>query len=158
MNLRTQEINELLGQAPNRLITWGITWFLLIIVSLLVIAAFIDYPEKLSGKVSIRIPAATAVDSPCYAMADFPVTLSGKLKKGLQAVIKLKNYSDQESGVLNGIIDSINPYPSNQICQVRIFIPKLYTSSHFRIPGTLRYLEGDVYAIIREQTLLQRFF
>ena len=158
MLLRTQEINELLGQSPNYLITWGTTWFIIIVISFFVAAAFIDYPETLSGTVSIKLSKNTNLDSPCFAIAEFPILSSGKLAKDQQVVIKLKNYSSQEYGVILGKIVSIGPSPINEKYKVYVKIPRLCTTNNFKIPGNILNIDGYIYVIIKDKTLLHHFF
>ena len=51
--LRSPEVQEIIGKAPSNLIRWGITVIFLVIVSLLFMSWFIKYPDLLTAKVVI---------------------------------------------------------------------------------------------------------
>jgi multidrug efflux pump subunit AcrA (membrane-fusion protein) len=69
--LRSQEIDEIVGNPPHWLIQWGISVFFIVLVLVLILSYFIKYPE------TINVPFSIIADRPSV-----PVTVneSGKLE------------------------------------------------------------------------------
>ena len=53
LNIRTEEIDEILGKTPNKIIRWGVTVIFLVIISLLTGSWFFKYPDKIKGEIEI---------------------------------------------------------------------------------------------------------
>ncbi len=51
--IRTEEINEILGKTPNRIIRWGISVFFIVILLLLVSSYFFKYPDFITSTIEI---------------------------------------------------------------------------------------------------------
>ncbi len=50
INLRSDEVKEIMGQIPNRIIRYGITVIALIIVAIFIFAFFFKYPDVITGR------------------------------------------------------------------------------------------------------------
>ncbi|RLD86800.1 MAG: hypothetical protein DRJ09_11395 [Bacteroidetes bacterium] len=61
INIRTEEIDEILGKTPNSIIRWGVTVILLVVLVLLVGSWFFKYPDKISGEIEISTQTPPAV-------------------------------------------------------------------------------------------------
>lgn len=63
IEIRTEEINEILGKAPNSIIRWGITVFLIVLLVLLIGSWFFKYPDFVTSSIEIttEIPPAEIV-------------------------------------------------------------------------------------------------
>lgn len=53
IEIRTEEINEILGKAPNSIIRWGITVILIVISALLIGSWFFKYPDFVTSSIEI---------------------------------------------------------------------------------------------------------
>lgn len=53
INLRSDEVQEILGRPPHRIVRWGITVILLVVVLLLLGCWFIKYPDVLQASISV---------------------------------------------------------------------------------------------------------
>lgn len=53
LNIRTKEIDEILGKAPSSIVRWGLSLFFVITVSLLFGSYYIKYPKTIQSKLSI---------------------------------------------------------------------------------------------------------
>ncbi|MDP2423904.1 MAG: HlyD family efflux transporter periplasmic adaptor subunit [Bacteroidales bacterium] len=71
IEIRSQEIDEILGKAPNSIIRWGITVFFAVIVLLLTGSWFFRYPETIQASIEI-----TTLSPP----ADIIAKTSGKIE------------------------------------------------------------------------------
>lgn len=53
IEIRSPEVQEIMGKIPNSLVRWGVTVIFLVILALLLISWFIQYPDLLTAKVVI---------------------------------------------------------------------------------------------------------
>ncbi len=53
LNIRTEEIDEILGKTPNKIIRWGVTVLFLVIIALLTGSWFFIYPDFISSTIEI---------------------------------------------------------------------------------------------------------
>lgn len=58
INIRSEEVQEVLSHVPNWMIRWGITLIFGLILMLLVLSWFIKYPEVINGSVNITTETA----------------------------------------------------------------------------------------------------
>jgi len=86
LELRSPEVQEIIGQIPNSIIRWGISIIFLVIVSLLFISWFIKYPDLLTAKVVITTTPP-------------PTTLMSRASGSLQ-LLKKENDAVQQGEVL----------------------------------------------------------
>jgi hypothetical protein len=52
-DLRSPEMQEIIGRAPNSIVRWGVTVIFLVVLSILLISWFIKYPDLITAKVVI---------------------------------------------------------------------------------------------------------
>lgn len=154
--LRTQEINELLGKSPNYLISWGTTWFLVIVAGFFVITAFVKYPETINGDVNIILSQSRQAGTTVHSVALFKEEFASKLMAGQKASIKLKSYPSMEFGTLEARIDSISRKLVNNNCEVYVSISSLRTSNNINVANKFNNLNGSISVIITQETLLKR--
>jgi len=53
INIRNEEIDEILGKTPNKIIRWGVTVIFLIIIVLLTGSWFFKYPDFITSTIEI---------------------------------------------------------------------------------------------------------
>ena len=53
IELRSEEVQEVMGQVPAWIVRWGITLLFLVVVALLVGSCFFKYPAKGSGDIVV---------------------------------------------------------------------------------------------------------
>lgn len=64
LDLRSNAVTEILGQAPNWVIRWGITVVLLIVISIIIGAALISYDDVIPARITV-----TSLEPPVYIEA-----------------------------------------------------------------------------------------
>ncbi|KYG79634.1 hypothetical protein AWN68_17675 [Roseivirga echinicomitans] len=64
LDVRSNAVTEIMGQAPNWVIRWGITVVLLIVISIIVGAALISYDDVVPARVTV-----TSLEPPVYIRA-----------------------------------------------------------------------------------------
>lgn len=60
-NVHSEDLQDIIGSPPHRLIRWGITWILLLILMILLLSAFIRYPDVVQSTIQISTADAPKV-------------------------------------------------------------------------------------------------
>ena len=111
IELYSEEVEDLLGTPPRKLVRWGITIFFLVICALITLSAVIDYPDKVIASITITTP---------YPPSPVITRRAGNLS--------LMNYADGhwiEEGEILGIID--NPAKEQDILALETGINNIKT-------------------------------
>jgi len=93
---RSEEILEIISKTPSRILRWGITVFLLILLLLLVVSWLVKYPEAVNAKLSL-----TTVSYPKAVV----VKTSGKLVN-----LQVNDQQEVQKGGVIGVIESVANY------------------------------------------------
>lgn len=89
IELRSEEVKDILSQVPNSLIRWGSTGILFVIISVILVCWFVKYPDLIKGNIEL-------------ISQNPPITLIGKMSGKL---VKL-NYPNAADVPKNAIIAS----------------------------------------------------
>lgn len=158
LELRSQDVQDVLGKVPPSILRWGITVIALVLIVLLVGAYFFKYPDTLSGQASLTTTIVEKESTPVCTMM-LPAQGSGKVKVGQRALVRLISFPDHEFGYLEGRVERISDTPSaegNYV--VEIHLPKgLVTNSGVQLPSNRR-MQGSADIIIDDIRLLVRLF
>lgn len=156
INLRSEEVQEIMGRVPSWIERWGITIIGLLLIIILAGAALFPYPDTLIGRF-VFIPACHCTKNNIVGYAFLPAHGIGRVKKGQEARIRLENYPDGEFGYLNGKVYNIAKIPDeNGLYEVEILFPNgLETSNGIQLP-TDRQLIGTTEIVMSEKRLIER--
>jgi len=154
IELRSQEVQDVLGKVPPSILRWGITVIAMVLIVLLVGAYLFKYPEIVSGQAII-----TTKESKSFCTMLLPAAGSGKVKVGQRALVRLINYPDQEFGYLEGRVEGISNTPNvRDFYRIEIrLVNGLVTNYGVQLPID-RQLQGSAELVIDEVRLLVRFF
>ena len=112
IELRSEEMDEILGKTPNSIIRWGITIIFSLVLLVMIIGWFVKYPDTLKAEITLN-------------SENMPVTLvaktNGKINKifvqANQTIVSgsilmlIENTAKYEDVIaLQSINDSIKPY------------------------------------------------
>lgn len=158
LELRSQEVQDVLGRVPPSILRWGITVIALVLIALLAGAYFFKYPDTLSGQATISARNDAKGSMPVCTLL-LPAQGSGKVKVGQRALVRLINYPDQEFGYLEGRVERISYTPNTDgNYLVQIHLPNgLVTNYGVQLP-TNRQMQGSADLIIEDIRLLVRLF
>ncbi len=110
LNLRSEEVQEILGTPPSWIVRWGITLVFAFVCILIALSFIINYPDFVSAKVLIttKNPTEKVVARSSGQIESFFVKNGDSVTKGEElAVIKnISNYGDLS--LLMQIVDTIN--------------------------------------------------
>lgn len=158
LELRSQDVQDVLGKVPPSILRWGISVIALVLIVLLVGAYLFKYPDTLSGQATISTRIAAKGSAPVCTIL-LPAQGSGKVKVGQRALVRLIDFPDQEFGYLEGRVERISDTPNadgNYL--VQIHLPNgLVTNYGVQLP-TNRQMQGSADIIIEDIRLLVRLF
>jgi hypothetical protein len=92
------------------------------------------------------------------AKALLPSARSGKVKVGMQAIIRLDGYPYQEFGVLNGEIRRIAVVPAEQGYELEIAVPEDLKTSYGNPVLFRQEMQGVARIVTEKRSLLDRVF
>jgi hypothetical protein len=93
-----------------------------------------------------------------FAIAQLPISNSGKVQIGQSCIIKLQNYPYTEFGMLKGIIQSLSLASKEGFYSVKVSLPnQLITTRQKELPHQSEFI-GQAEIIIEDQTLFDRLF
>lgn len=156
INLRSEEVQEIMGRIPTWIERWGITAIGLLLMIILAGAALFPYPDTLIGRF-VFMPKCHCAKNNLVGYAFLPAYGIGKIKKGQKVRIRLENYPDQEFGYLTGIVRDIANMPDKDgFYQVDILFQNgLKTSENIQLPIHSQ-MSGTTEIILTEKLLIEK--
>lgn len=156
INLRSEEVQEIMGRIPSWTERWGITVIGLVVVTLLAGTALFPFPDSLTGQF-IFIPQNDIRQKHPVGYVLLPVHGIGMVKNGMDVTVRLDNYPDGTFGYLNGKVYNIANMPDNEgLYQVSVFFPNgLITSESIQLP-TKSQLSGTAEIIVAKKRLIDK--
>lgn len=132
--IRSEEVQEILGRPPKSIVRWGITVIFLVIIALLGLCCFVEYPEAITADIVIR-----QGDNKSDGILTFSPNGAGKIKAGQAVIVKLYNYPYLEYGNISTKINEetmhLETYGDGDAKYSLIvdFPDTIYTSTGFEI-------------------------
>ncbi|MFH1005099.1 MAG: hypothetical protein V1781_06355 [Bacteroidota bacterium] len=156
IELRSEEVKEIMGKVPHYIIRLGISLIFFIIVALFVISIFIKYPEKIISEITIE----NTLNNNFIAKVKVPVKNISKIKVNQKVILKLNQYSFIEYGAINNKISNVN-YNSvidngKQYYIVEIMIGKEIITNSNKHLIYIDGLSGTAEIIINEKSLIYK--
>ncbi len=109
IELRNEEIDEILGKAPNSILRWGIAIVLLVILLLLGVSWFIHYPDALKAEITLysdKMPVRLSAKVNGEIIRVF-VNSEQEVKAGCPILLLENPASYQDVIALEALLDSI---------------------------------------------------
>jgi len=100
IEIRSEEIQELLTSVPSSIIRWGVTILFFCMILLLSISTFIKVPEKIEGAFSLYDTQIVTI----YV----PTKNSGRIKKNQSIILKLDNFPNSDLYNIKTSVDSLS--------------------------------------------------
>ncbi|MGM9679560.1 MAG: hypothetical protein ACI3X7_07305 [Bacteroidaceae bacterium] len=156
IDLRSEEVQEIMGRMPTWVERWGILSIAIMLAALLCGAAYFPYPDTLGGGfVYVPGKAEDGVPSSCFAL--MPVHGIGKVKEGMPVRVVLENYPESEFGYLRGTVHDVAPLPDeNWKYRVGVELPKgMDTSLGLSLPCHVQ-MEGRAEIVVADRRLIDK--
>lgn len=147
IELKSEEVQEILGVIPNWITRWGITVIFIALAGLLVVAGIVKYPEMISAEVTLtsNIPPVPVVAKFSGNLESLFVQEGDSVEKGdvIAIVQNTTNESDLEK--IEGILESFLNRPTNLSLQFPE-TPDLGSLQSFYSDFVSNYKEYKLYA------------
>jgi hypothetical protein len=138
---RSPEVQAIFGKLPGKLVSWGMTFILIVITGVLAGAASIKYPETASYPVTV---------SPGSALMLVPDSKIGNISAGQNVNLKLEGTGNP--GIIPAKVKFIAPYnEKDKACTVELEIQ----DAAFIVN---REMQGYGEIVINEMSVLKRLF
>lgn len=156
VQLRSEEIQDILGRPPKNIVRWGITVIFITIIALLGLCCFIQYPETITADIVIR-----KGNNKIEGIMTFPPNGAGRIEANQVVIVKLYNYPHLEYGNITTLVknnsmrletDSIGDAKYSLIVD---FPDTIYTSTGFGIVPRID-LFGTANIIVCNTRLINR--
>ena len=153
IELRSKEVQDLLGKVPSWLIRNGIVMVMVLLIVLVAGSWFFKYPDIVTA------PVVVAVDT------KYPNSLTGyvklktnvaKVKIGQRANLKFASYPYLEYGMVKGVVGKIAAVPAGNSYEVEINLPNQLVSTYGKNLEFQQELSGTAEIITDDQRLLNR--
>ncbi len=99
IELRSEEIQELLARVPSSILRWGITALFFCLLLAFAAACLVKLPERIRGNF--------ALDSSHKGIIEIPIESSGMVQVGQVIAVELDNYPSAKFGKLKTTVDSM---------------------------------------------------
>lgn len=100
LELRSEEIQELLTKVPSLILRWGITALFLCMLLGFAFSYYLKVPEKINGDFVFKQSQ--------IGYLSVPVENSGLIKKGQTVLLELDNFPGAKFGTITTIVDSLS--------------------------------------------------
>ena len=148
IELRSEEIQELLTKIPSVIIRWGITVLFFCTLLLLAISVFIKIPEKIHGDFLF--------DSSKKGEIYIPVTNSGLIKKGQRVTIAIDNFPSSKFGTISTMVDSLYFDEEKKVYIVHTGDISTFQTTYGLKFQDLPYMSGKASILIAEERVINR--
>lgn len=150
-DLRSREVQEIIGKIPSLLVRTGSGVLLLILILILVSACFIHFPDQKLVRVNVY-PGRSAEQQ-----VIIPAELSDKLKSGQEIIIRLEGYRDSPHGFLRGEVNRVklNAPPGDSMATVSFSLRKELLTKGLRTNPD-RLLKGELEIVTDNPTVFEK--
>lgn len=103
IELRSEKVRSIIVKIPAPLIRSGITVITLILLGLIIVSAYIPYPENIQIETEV-----ISNETGSKAISYIPYEFITKIKKGMLVQIELEGYNSHLFGTVEGYISNVN--------------------------------------------------
>lgn len=156
IELRSDEVQEVLGQIPPAIQRYGITVMLITVLVLLTGSAFFSYPD------TIEVPFVLDSQSqkqPVKPQGFIILTSAniGKIRPGQRVLIRFETFPSQQYDFIEGRVESVSYIPESNGCyRALITLPQGLVSNNGTALPFIKLLRGTASVILQERSLLQK--
>ncbi|MDR0294914.1 MAG: hypothetical protein LBH91_01810 [Prevotellaceae bacterium] len=163
IEIRTEEVQEILGRPPHWLIRCGITVIFTAIAILFIGSYFFKYPEIITAPIEVTIENLS-IDSDsvtCFKGKIYlPPQGTGKIKTGQIVNVKLDNFPYMEYGMIKLQVESAMLLPIMQNGKryyiLEIDFPEVLQTNYGKVLSFNRDMQGTAEIVTEDLRLLDR--
>ena len=153
IELRSKEVQDLLGKIPSWLIRNGIVLVMVLLIVLVAGSWFFKYPDIITAPVVVAVDAKRANSlTGCVKLK----TNGAKVKIGQCVNLKFAVYPYMEYGIVKGVVGKIASIPTGDSYEVEINLPDQLVTTYGKKLEFQQELSGTAEIITENQRLLSR--
>lgn len=154
---RSGEVQKLMNQIPGKILIWGNTIILFIVISLIIIACFFNYSEVVKSDIIIN---TTRTGHDTYVNKGLLLLNfegSDKIRIGYPVDVRIDNYLGQKKGHIKGVITAISTNNLNsEFGEAHIYFSRtVVADNHKYLPDT-NVFRGNAKIIVGKTRLLTK--
>ena len=154
IDLRSKEVQDLLGRVPSWLIRNGNVMVTLLLMVLVAGSWAFKYPDVLSAPVIVT--AVPNNPTTFIGYVQLKMNPSGKVQIGQQVNLKFANYPYMEYGVVKGVVSKMSSIPNGDSYALEVNLPGQMVSTFGKKFEFQQELKGTVEIITEDRRLLER--
>ncbi len=153
IDLRSKEVQDLLGRVPSWMIRNGIAMVMVLLIVLVAGSWFFKYPDIVTAPVVVAVDAERANSFTGHAKLR---TNYAKVRIGQRVNLKFVSYPYLEYGIVEGVVSKIASVPTGDSYVVEINLPNQLVSTYGKKLEFQQELCGTAEIITEDQRLLSR--
>ena len=152
ISLRSEEVQEIMGEVPAKIVRWGTTIIFIIIIILIAGSYLFKYPEVINSDIKITIENSEISNNICISPFD-----AGKIKAGQKVLIRLYSFPESEFGFIEGEVKNISfeDLINGEYIATINFPKDLKTNKDYILPSEGTF-EGKATFITKDIRLIER--
>ena len=111
IELRSEEVREIIGTNPYFFVRWNITIIFLLFGLIILFSCFIKYPQKIVADFTIEEIKKDSTTINYVAKLRIPIIGAGKIKTKQKTYLKIDQYPFMEYGTITENIDNVQLQP-----------------------------------------------
>jgi hypothetical protein len=147
-------MSEVLGATPHWITRWGSLLLFGAVVLLLLVSAFIKYPDVISGRIGIVPQQGQSYTATMLV----PAAGSGKIQPGQPVIISLDSYPQAEFGTVSGKVASRPLSAAGNMVKLVVQLDNSLVTSHHKKLDLYKQEQGRAEIITTRKRLIRRIF
>ncbi len=153
--LRSEEVQEIMGQVPSWIGRWGTMLFVLVLLVLLIGVCYFPCSDTLRGSFLFYASKALRTEKP-IGLAFFPTQGVGQVCEGQRVVVRVDNYPSHKFGHLTGTVLHVADVPNAEgLYQVDILFEQGLRTSEGEELSMRKQMSGTAEIILYERRLIE---
>ena len=153
IELRSKEVQDLLGKVPSWLIRNGIVMVMVLLIVLVAGSWFFKYPDIVTAPVVVVANTKQPNSLTGYVKLKANVA---KIKIGQRVNLKFASYPYLGYGIVKGVVGKIASIPTGDSYEVEVNLPNPLVSTYGKKLEFRQELSGTAEIITEDQRLLGR--
>jgi len=155
IEIRSEEVQEIMGYIPHWIVRWGISSIFLVVIIIILGSYLFKYPDKISARIILT--------SEMIGMVEVKPNEIGKVNIGQQVKIKLDIYPSHKYGIIRGKVSAITTIMNEKDrYTIQVILPSGLQTSYSvnNIDKKMKFfsnMQGNADIIIEDKRLIEKF-
>lgn len=157
VELKSEEVQEIMGQFPPYIQRWGITVIGIVVAILFIGSYFISYPDMITTAIILSPEEKEMGKSNIKGYVELSTTEMKSIKEGAEVQLRMLLYPETEYGYITGKVARLPLTPTTPSrYQVGIIFPQGFVTDRGKKLHVIAGMEGQATIITQKRRLLER--